>query len=148
MRPAVAAAPYLRRASRVRSEDGDAGIRETVRALLRAGPGTVAPSRPASAPASTLPASGVTGGHQSSRPKSASLSASSAGQRLCSGASSSTTRPSSESPCRGGRTRSSTSAAIASAIAHSRLQVASLTGTPAADASIAAKNPSSATNPW
>ena len=80
---------------------------------------------PASDLSSTLPASGGTAGHHASRPNSAVAQRQ---QRrpaaLCSGASSSTTRPSSESPWRGGWPRQSTSAAIASAIAHSSRHVA------------------------
>ena len=56
----------------------------------------------------------------SSRPNSASPRDSSAGHRLSSGGSRRTTRPSSESPWRGGRNRSSTSAAMTSVIAHSQ----------------------------
>ena len=51
------------------------------------------------------------------RAEERAASASSTGHRLCAGASSRTTRPSSESPWRGGRSRVSTSAAMPSAIA-------------------------------
>ena len=64
------------------------------------------------------------------------------------GASSSSARPSSPSPCRGGRSRSSSSAAPLSTIAHSRCQAAALSGQPAASASTAASRPSSATKHW
>src|SRR5580765_6043477 len=52
----------------------------------------------ARAPITELLASAVTGGHQSSLPRSASPSASNDGQRFGTGASSSSARPSPESP--------------------------------------------------
>ena len=77
----------------------------------------------ARAPAIVLSAPAGDGGHQSRRPISASPSASSVGQRLGTGASSSSPRPSSESPWRGGCDRSSTRAAALSTSAASRSQV-------------------------
>ena len=102
VRAAVAPAPDLGALLPVRAEQRSSRRRRSATAAARACPRMSrgagrqgADERAARAPAGD-------GGHQSSRPKSASPSASSDGQRLGTGASSSSARPSSASPWRGG----------------------------------------------
>ena len=121
MRAAVAPAPDLVSRRSVRSSVIPASANRDGRC---AGLPSIRRLAGARAPMIELPASAGGRGHQSSRPTSASASASSDGQRLGTGASSSSARPSSESPWRGGRSRSSSSAAALSAIAPSRCQAA------------------------